>query len=227
MKKVNQLFGVGPERAAQLERVGIRAISDLAETDNLEQVSVLSGVPTTVLNEWRQMARLEIQTSGYKHKVVVSLIAVTLVLFILLAFWSFQETSFVPVDSYGQAIMLYEEGNFTEAAFILDESFAQEESSADHHNLRGILYRIESRAYAARTEYEKAIALDQDFAAAWNNLGNVDLDLKNYNVATEHYKKAITLNPQSALYHYNLARAWEALGEVDEAEKEYKLSENF
>ncbi len=220
MKRLSQLFGIGPEFAARLERIGIRTTIDLAKANNLEQVSARSEVPLTVLREWHQMAQLEVRTSRYRRKVVASLATVTGVFLLFLASWSFQQTSFAPSDPYGQAIALYEKGYFAEAARIVDEALAHEENSADLHNLRGILYREAGQTHAARAEYKKAVELDPSFSAAWNNLGNVYLDLEKPAVAVEHYQKAIALDPEVVLYQENSARLLEQLGNQAEAEKE-------
>ena len=207
MRKLNQLFGIGPEFSARLERIGIRTTIELAKANNLEQVSARSGVPLTELREWHQMAQLEVRTSLYRRKVVATLATITVVLLSFLAFWSFREISYLTTDYYAQAVALYEEGNDAEATRMLDEAFARGENTADLHNLRGIVYRGTSQPGRAIAEYKEALKLDPGYASAWNNLGNAYVDLKEHDKAIEQYKKAIELNPQVEAYRQNLKAA--------------------
>jgi tetratricopeptide (TPR) repeat protein len=58
---------------------------------------------------------------------------------------------------------------------------------------------------AARTEYEKAIALDPTIPAAWNNLANLYGHTGPVSKMFELYTKAIDLDPTEPVYYENLA----------------------
>ncbi len=47
-------------------------------------------------------------------------------------------------------------------------------------------------------QFNKAISLQSNFAAAYYNLGLVNLQLKNKNAALEQYRKLQTLDPERA-----------------------------
>src|SRR3989304_6014609 len=55
--------------------------------------------------------------------------------------------------------------------------------------------------------YDKALALDPKYAAAWNNRGNALDDLGKYQEAVESYDKALALDPR-------LAAAWNTRGGI-------------
>ena len=63
------------------------------------------------------------------------------------------------------------------------------------------------REEEALESYDKAIALDPNYAGAWNNRGNRLLDLKRFQEALESYDQAIELDP-------NYAGAWNNRGNV-------------
>ena len=53
----------------------------------------------------------------------------------------------------------------------------------------------------AEISTRKAIELNPDLADAYNNLGNILIDLRRYNEATISYKKAYKIDPKNAWYH--------------------------
>jgi tetratricopeptide (TPR) repeat protein len=54
-----------------------------------------------------------------------------------------------------------------------------------------------------------------------NNLGVVNHLQKKYDTAVKWYKKALSLNENEAVYHYNLGGCWFALERMDRASAEY------
>ncbi len=74
---------------------------------------------------------------------------------------------------------------------------------------------------AARADYEKAIALDADNAAAYSNLGFVYYENKQYGDAAAAFAAAIKLRPKRAAYHRNLGDAYLKLNKKDQATTEF------
>ena len=71
----------------------------------------------------------------------------------------------------------------------------------------------------ARECYEKALNLNPDDVSAWNNYGNLLVDLKNYDEAEKIYKKAIEIFPNIGIPQYNLATLMALKGDKDSALK--------
>jgi tetratricopeptide (TPR) repeat protein len=68
--------------------------------------------------------------------------------------------------------------------------------------------------------YEEAIALDTDFADAWQGLALAMNDLGRHQEAIEAGKKLCELTPDDVLAHTTLSRLYQAAGMIAEAEAE-------
>ena len=57
--------------------------------------------------------------------------------------------------------------------------------------------------------FRKAVVLNPNISEGWNNLGNVNKELKNYKEALNNFDKAIDINPQyaEALSNKEIGRA--------------------
>jgi tetratricopeptide (TPR) repeat protein len=62
-------------------------------------------------------------------------------------------------------------GDFRRAAEVIDAALARRVQAAELHRLRGIAFLAESDLPAARSAFERSIALKPDAALAWENLG--------------------------------------------------------
>ena len=68
--------------------------------------------------------------------------------------------------------------------------------------------------------YQEAIALDGDFADAWQGLALALNDLGRHQDAIEAGKKLCELTPDDVLAHTTLSRLYQAAGMIPEAEAE-------
>ncbi|MDM4768825.1 tetratricopeptide repeat protein [Solimonas sp. SE-A11] len=69
----------------------------------------------------------------------------------------------------------------------------------------GIIYFNSNRKGPAAAAFNKAAVLNQDNAVAFNYLGMLARETKDYPRAQMAYEKALKLEPDNALVHYNLA----------------------
>lgn len=77
--------------------------------------------------------------------------------------------------------------------------------------------RIESAEARMGTELKAALKLDPNYAAALELLGLAELSGGNTKAALEHLQRASALSPRSSRYDLNLARAYEAAGNLEAA----------
>lgn len=73
----------------------------------------------------------------------------------------------------------------------------------------------------AASALNKAIQLQSDIRLAYIDLGIVLSEQNKYKDAIADFRKAVELDPGQPDAHYRLARAYQALGEKNEAEKEF------
>jgi tetratricopeptide (TPR) repeat protein len=78
----------------------------------------------------------------------------------------------------------------------------------------------EEKVEDAVKTYEEAIALDPDFADAWQGLALALNDLGRHEGAIEAGKKLCELTPDDVLAHTTLSRLYQAAGMIPEAEAE-------
>ena len=76
----------------------------------------------------------------------------------------------------------------------------------------------------AIVQYQKAIDLQRDFAAAWNNLGVAYLGLGKDGNAANAFKRAIDIRPTYALAFYNLGALYEGQGKFKQAVDNYEAA---
>ncbi len=78
----------------------------------------------------------------------------------------------------------------------------------------------EGKLEDAVATYEEAIALDAEFADAWQGLALALNDLGRHDGAIEAAKKLCELTPDDVLAHTTLSRLYQAAGMIAEAEAE-------
>jgi glycosyltransferase involved in cell wall biosynthesis len=94
------------------------------------------------------------------------------------------------------------------------------------------LYYSLGNAYTDRQDYEKAVNFYQKAIAqpilpqlklgAYNNLGNLLLEVGELQVAKQAYEKAIQIDPSFVVGYYNLGMTLKALGQIDAAIAAYQ-----
>ncbi len=89
------------------------------------------------------------------------------------------------------------------------------------HNKVGISLLLLRRDSEAKKEFQHAIRLDKNYSEAYNNLGALYYNSKQYGSAVKEYKKAIKLNQESASFHSNLGTAYFSEKDFDGATREY------
>lgn len=105
---------------------------------------------------------------------------------------------------------------------ILSEKLARHPDNPYLLNELGNLFLKQGRRKEAEARYARAVKLDKEFAAAWNNLGVVRYALGRKSEAKLAYRKAVALQPNYALAWYNLGVVLDASNFYTEAIKAYE-----
>lgn len=120
--------------------------------------------------------------------------------------------------------LMTETGQAKEAIPLLKKCTERENFNPEYWNYLGIAYYLSSQFKLAMDAYNQAISLDQDYALAYNNIGNIYLavflskkDETAYILAIDNFKKAIKLDPKLASAYNGLGGAYKKAGKIEEA----------
>ncbi|WP_459873959.1 tetratricopeptide repeat protein, partial [Endothiovibrio diazotrophicus] len=124
--------------------------------------------------------------------------------------------------AYEQLVALISAGRAEQAA-------GEAQRLADSHPNDPLLPYLHGSAEAtlgrqarAAAAFRAALALNPDFAEAWNNLGNALDELDEREEAIDCYRRALVLHPHYADAHYNLGCTLHAAGELEEAIEHFR-----
>lgn len=90
------------------------------------------------------------------------------------------------------------------------------------HSMKALIHQHKKDLGAAQAEYRLAIASDPRYAPTYNNLGYVELEMKQVDMALDHFRKLVALEPENANSHDSLGDGLMAKGHVDEAIAAYR-----
>ncbi len=86
----------------------------------------------------------------------------------------------------------------------------------------GTLSYLQGNVEGAAAAFEKAVTLDETYAAAQNNLGIALLGMSEAQAAIEHLEQAVSLDPGNAAVYYNLGNAYWSIKDGEKAAEAYQ-----
>ncbi len=136
-------------------------------------------------------------------------------------FRSATQGTYLPNAYFGLGYLLWKAHRYDEAAAEF-----QKEMDHDPRNSQAIAYLGDialKRGDKAGAEelLRRSIALRADNHMALVNLGIIETDGKQYHLAEEHLKRAVSLNTNEAKGHYRLGRLYQLTGRKVEAAREF------
>ncbi len=127
---------------------------------------------------------------------------------------------------YDLGVREYSRGNLAEALKALQAAERSYPNDPRLRNAFGLIYIQQQHYQQAIGEFKKALALDQNFFEAYNNLGTTYSYMQNWDKAIVEYKKLtnepLYRTPELAYYNLGLAlmeRQWD--GDLIEAVKQF------
>ena len=75
--------------------------------------------------------------------------------------------------------------------------------------------------------FEQAAQINPNYAPAFEALGELDLYLHHNDDAARALEHAVAVAPNFAKAHYNLGRAYQALGRAADAQKEFDRAQSL
>ncbi len=98
---------------------------------------------------------------------------------------------------------------------------------ADAHNNRGVALAAVGLHRQATADFDRALGLDAEHAAALSNRCRANIHTGDLKTAIEDCDAAIKLRPDDATAYLNLGAAFEAMGRYAEAAANYKSAFNL
>ena len=93
---------------------------------------------------------------------------------------------------------------------------------AEIYNLKGLCYEAQNQKEKAITNYKKVLSIDPQNLPGLVNLGNVNKDLKNFDIAEKCYLQVIRINPNYVKAYSNYANLLSKTNRTDESVNYYK-----
>jgi len=115
----------------------------------------------------------------------------------------------------------YLAGDYTNAIEAFKETLRVKPNSADTHFYIGLAYWKAENIQKAIESFNDTIRLKPDYAQAYCNLGFIYKDLKNERAAADAFEEALRIRPNYPKVIWNLGMTYVALGELENAKKQY------
>jgi tetratricopeptide (TPR) repeat protein len=211
VKRLDSVLDIGPTRAEQLERNGIRTLKDIATYKQLPDLNAQTGIPLEMLQQWQALASQKVAASRYRGRIGLIIGAAVLAALILEVRPLFQSPN---AEAEGDAF--YEQGNYQKALGRYSKAVEFNPGSATAYGSKGSALRMLGRYQEAEKTLNKAIELDPNSVWTHNELGTLYTDEKQYENAVVEYDKALVIDPN---YKYAYAKAFplRMLGHYHEA----------
>lgn len=120
------------------------------------------------------------------------------------------------------AAMLNAAGRGDEALASIDRALALKPDSGDYFLSRGVILRASQQYEAARQCYEKVVRLAPRHPGGYTNLGSLQDQMGEPEPALANYARAIALDPDCALAHWNRALVYLRQGDYQRGWREYE-----
>jgi tetratricopeptide (TPR) repeat protein len=226
LREVTRLLGLAPKRAAQLRRLGVLAAGGGYTFRDLVAIRVASALlesGATVRQIRQALDALRRQSPGTSPLSEMRLyvegqrvLART------------EQVRFDPRT--GQMVLALDVGGLEKEAAAtlamgLVRPLAPPAAQAERWFERASQWDADpSRWDDAVEAYQKVVAVDPGYAAAWNNLGLLRHRLGQYAEAQEAYEAALRADPGCAEAAYNLGSLFEDLGELPASTRHYAMA---
>ncbi len=129
----------------------------------------------------------------------------------------------LPNLHYSLGHLLWKDLKVPEARFELEAELALNPHHAGALNDLGDTYLLEHQPDKALPLLERALSADAGNSDIHRDLGTAYSELKDYRKAEEHFKIAVADDHDGSV-HYKLARTYQALGQKEDAAREFALS---
>jgi tetratricopeptide (TPR) repeat protein len=128
-----------------------------------------------------------------------------------------------PVLNYATGSLLFLEVKLDQAKKYLQRSVDLQPDQIPAYYYLGLIAEGKGDNNQASATFREVLRRDPQYGLAWEALGRVLLNGKQYPEAQHALEKAAALNPDSVKAHYQLGILWSRIGRQDDANKEFQI----
>jgi tetratricopeptide (TPR) repeat protein len=128
------------------------------------------------------------------------------------------------LDSYNSGLQALEAGQLSVARRKLDVAYAYSRQNAEVNFAQGNLKLALGEKQVAKSFYLRALLLDSRHVGAFNNLGIIALEEKQWGLAARFFRHALMQLPNDSKLHYLLARSYLEDRELAQARDEIEIA---
>lgn len=127
-------------------------------------------------------------------------------------------------DDLARGLRLEDQGAFEEALALYRAALDRFPDDVRVIHRIGVMEIRLDRRDEARAAFERALAIQREYAPALTNLGNMALEAGDVDQAVQLYRRAIAVQPEYPGAHHNLGVAYRRQGRLAEAVAEHRLA---
>ncbi len=224
VREVTRLLRLTPKRAAQLRRLGVLSASGGCTFRHLVAIRVAS----ELLESGATVRQIRQSLEALKRETRSPLTEMRLVVEGQRVLAQTDRVRFDPRS--GQTVLDLDVGDLEKDAAAtltmgLVRPLARPASLAETWFDRASGWDVDPEKWAEAVDaYQRVVAIDPGYAAAWNNLGLLHHRVGHYGEAQEAYEAALRADPACAEVAYNLGSLFEDLGELPASIRAYEAA---
>lgn len=158
---------------------------------------------------------------------IIGLVAIPILLGMFAALFAADDAQRRALEHYQAGSKAFAERRFDEAVTRLKQSLELDAKQLRVVRLLGLTYQLAGRLVDAEAAFQRATALAPKDAESWYFLGRVYYVRNFFDRSLEALQRSAMLAPKDARIRECLALTWEAIGNADAAEKEYRLAQGL
>ena len=129
------------------------------------------------------------------------------------------------VDAYVELGIIYADRNLPMAEQYYKNALRSDPSSKEAMYGLGLYYQDNDRLNEALETYSQLARVDSNYVNAYYNMGFINYEmLKDYNLALNHFNRAVRANPDHVPSIYMRGLCFEARGDLNNAKSQYQLA---
>jgi len=195
VKQLSESLSIGPKYAASFADAGIVDIKALANVKDLKALSLRTGIPIQLVEQWHQTAVQKIKVSQHRRRVAAVTLIIAFAVLILVGWLYWRSPTRRSARLSAQAKQLYDQENYGQALQGWEQATELDpRNQTAWANKGGVLINL-GRHPEAVIALDKALELDPNDYWSFSRRGDAHRNLEKYDDALSDYDRAIKIEP--------------------------------